>query len=165
MKLGFLSYYPLLWYERDQDLRRYFLASIERSWRIEKPEISPLFDFIYASALQASTWKQPDKRPPQAFVPPPRYDHDECVKWFQHVPSDLFEWTIRNSKREDLPPLQQSRHRQPTTSLVLPIEERRVMRWNGDPYELDGGNGGRGRDDGSFILLPYWMGRYHRFLE
>jgi hypothetical protein len=40
-----------------------------------------------------------------------------------------------------------------------------LMRWNGDPYELDGGNGGRVRDDGTFILLPYWMGRYHRFLQ
>lgn len=164
-ELGFLSYYPLLWYERDQDLRRYYLASIERSWRIEKPEISPLFDFIYASALQANTWKQPDQRPTEAFVPPARYDHDNCVKWFQHVPSDLFEWTIRNSDRNDLPEQKLSRHRHPITDLVLPIEERRVMRWNGDPYELDGGNGGRGRDDGTFILLPYWMGRYHRFLE
>lgn len=164
-ELGFLSYYPLLWYERDQDLRRFYLASIERSWRIEKPEISPLFDFIYASALQASTWKQPDKRPPEAFVPPARYDHDACVRWFRHVPSDLFEWTVRNSDRYDLPDSKLSRHRQPTSSLVLPIEERPIMRWNGDPYELNGGNGGRDRDDGTFILLPYWMGRYHRFLE
>jgi hypothetical protein len=164
-ELGFLSYYPLLWYERDPDLRRYYLASIERSWRIEKPEISPLFDFIYASELQASTWKQPDQRPTEALVSPARYDHDACVRWFQHVPSDLFEWTIRNSDRNDLPEQKLSRHRHPITDLVLPIEERRVMRWNGDPYELDGGNGGRGRDDGTFILLPYWMGRYHRFLE
>jgi hypothetical protein len=164
-ELGFLSYYPLLWYERDTDLRRYYLASIERAWRIEKPEINPLFDFIYASALQASTWKQPDKRPSQAIVAPARYDHDACVNWFKEVPSDLFEWTVQNSKREDLPDHKVSRHRQPTSSFVLPIAERPLMRWNGDPYELDGGNGGRVRDDGTFILLPYWMGRYHRFLE
>jgi hypothetical protein len=43
--------------------------------------------------------------------------------------------------------------------------ERALMRWNGDPYQLDGGSGGRARDDGSFILLPYWMGRYHRLIE
>jgi hypothetical protein len=39
------------------------------------------------------------------------------------------------------------------------------MKWNGDPYELDGGGDGRQRDDGAFLLLPYWMGRYHRFIE
>jgi hypothetical protein len=164
-ELGFLSYYPLLWYERDPDLRRYYLASIERAWRIEKPEISPLFDYIYASAIQASTWKEPAKRPPQAFVPPARYDHDACVNWFEEVPSDLFEWTVQNINREDLPDHSSSRHRHPTSSIVLPIAERPLMRWNGDPYELNGGNGGRVRDDGSFILLPYWMGRYHRFLK
>ena len=164
-ELGFLSYYPLLWYERDPGLRTFYQASIERSWRIEKPEISPLFDFIYASSLQAGTWKQPEKRPTDALVPPARYDHDECVKWFREVPSDLFEWAVQNSKREDLPDHKTSRHRQPTSSIVLPIAERPLMRWNGDPYELDGGNGGRVRDDGTFILLPYWMGRYHRFLH
>ena len=164
-ELGFLSYYPLLWYEQDPELRRFYLASIERAWRIEKPEISPLFDFIYASSLQASTWKQPEKRPTEAIVPPSRYDHDECVKWFKEVPGDLFEWTVQNGKREDLPDHKTSRHRQATSSIVLPIAERPLMRWNGDPYELDGGNGGRVRDDGTFILLPYWMGRYHRFLQ
>jgi hypothetical protein len=39
------------------------------------------------------------------------------------------------------------------------------MRWNGDPYALDGGSDGRYRDDGAAILLPYWMGRYHRLIE
>jgi len=47
----------------------------------------------------------------------------------------------------------------------LPVAERRVMKWNGDPYGLDGGGDGRGRDDGTFILLPYWMGRYHRLID
>jgi hypothetical protein len=39
------------------------------------------------------------------------------------------------------------------------------MKWNGNPYALDGGSDGRERDDGAFILLPYWMGRYHRFID
>ena len=44
-------------------------------------------------------------------------------------------------------------------------DERQIMRWNGNPYELDGGsaNGGS-EDDGSAWLLPYWMGRYHRLI-
>ena len=41
---------------------------------------------------------------------------------------------------------------------MLPIAERHVMKWNGDPYQLDHGGDGRARDDGTFILLPYWMG-------
>ena len=43
---------------------------------------------------------------------------------------------------------------------VLPPDERPIMKWNGNPFRIDGGNGGRTEDDGSFLLLPYWMGRY-----
>jgi hypothetical protein len=34
------------------------------------------------------------------------------------------------------------------------------MKWNGNPFRIDGGNLGRTEDDGAFFLLPYWMGRY-----
>jgi hypothetical protein len=39
------------------------------------------------------------------------------------------------------------------------------MKWNGNPFIVDGGNGGRGEDDGAFFLLPYWMGRYFGFVS
>ncbi len=35
------------------------------------------------------------------------------------------------------------------------------MKWNGNPYRLDGGNDGRSEDDGAFYLIAYWLGRYH----
>ena len=38
------------------------------------------------------------------------------------------------------------------------------MKWNGNPFRIDGGGNGGGEDDGAFFLLPYWMGRYHGFL-
>jgi hypothetical protein len=34
------------------------------------------------------------------------------------------------------------------------------MKWNSNPFDIDGGSGGRGEDDGAAFLLPYWMGRY-----
>jgi hypothetical protein len=58
-----------------------------------------------------------------------------------------------------------SRHRRVSSTRVLNVAERPLMRWNGDPYELDGGSDGRTRDDGTFILLPYWMGKYHRLFD
>jgi len=39
------------------------------------------------------------------------------------------------------------------------------MKWNGNPFIVDGGNGGYSEDDGAFFLLPYWMGRSHGFLS
>jgi hypothetical protein len=164
-ELAFTAYYPLVIYERDPKLRTLYMASLQRSWEIERPEQSPLFNYIYAAGVQANQWSDPSQRPPEAFVKPERYDHDACVEWFRDVPLDTFDWKVTNSDRRDLGPLGTNRSDQKRMQFVLPISERRVMRWNGDPYELDGGSEGRTRDDGAFILLPYWMGRYHRFLE
>lgn len=164
-ELAFLAYYPLLWYEQDPQLRRIYLASIQRSWLFERPEGSPFLNFIYASARQASRWPNSAQRPPEAFISPDKYDRDRCVEWFQLVPQDTMDWRVVNSDRQDLGELLKNRFDQTRSSFVLPIDERRQMRWNGDPFELDGGSNGHSRDDGTFILLPYWMGRYHRFLE
>jgi hypothetical protein len=164
-ELAFLAYYPLVVLERDVHLRKVYLASVRRSWMIERPEHSPLFNYIYAAALQANTWFDPSKRPDQAYVAPAEYDAAESLDWFRDVPSDTTVWTVKNSHRRDITLVGNNRERRPRGMNVLPASERRVMRWNGDPYTLDGGSGGRERDDGHAILLPYWMGRYHRFLE
>jgi hypothetical protein len=164
-ELAFVAYYPLVIAERDPLLRKYYMASIRRTWHIERPEHSPFFNFIYAAGLQANKWTDPAKRPDAALVDPQEYDLAACIEWFRDVPQDTTEWVVKNSDRRDIVISLVNRAGHPAGDTVLPIAERRVMKWNGDPYTLDGGNGGRGRDDGTFILLPYWMGRYHRFLD
>lgn len=164
-ELAFVAYYPLVWYERDPKLREIYMASLTRSWQIERPEGSPFFNFIYAAGLQAGHVEDPAKRPEKAYVEPADYDRDACIEWFREVPSDLYEWTVINSDRKDLGEILTNRFKQKRSRFVLPIAERRLIRWNGDPFELDGGAEGRARDDGTFILLPFWMGRYHRFLD
>ncbi len=162
-ELAFLAYYPLLMYERDPHLREVYLASLERSWQIERPERSPFLNYIYAAGRQASHWPKPQQRPPEAFVDGKDYDHDACRAWFYDVPLDTISWSTKNSDRRDIARQSfQSRANHQLAVDVLPPSERRVMKWNGDPYELDGGSGGLERDDGTFILLPYWMGVYHR---
>lgn len=164
-ELAFLSYYPLLIYERESNLREIYLASIKRSWLIERPEHSPLFNLIYGGALQASEWTHPDLRPDRAYVAPEEYDRDECAEWLRDVPADTITWTVNNSDRRDVVISGKNRFRRPHGETVLPVSERHVMRWNGDPYTLDGGGDGHSRDDGTAILLPYWMGRWHRLIE
>jgi hypothetical protein len=48
---------------------------------------------------------------------------------------------------------------------VLPADERHFDRWNRNPFLPDDGNDGTVEDNGSAFLLPYWMGRYHGFIE
>lgn len=164
-ELAFLAYYPLLIYERDPSLRATYLASIRRSWLIERPEHSPLFNYIYGAALQANNWTDPLRRPDRAYVKPDAYDHDLSLEWFREVSANTIEYSVRNSGRRDIEPMGRSRAKRERGRTVAPVSERRTMRWNGDPYEFDGGSDGHERDDGAAILLPYWMGRYHRFIE
>lgn len=147
-ELAFLSYYPLLSYEKDPKLLEVYSHSLERSWRIERPERNPLWNFIYAAGTGAR-----------------EFDLDESLRTLREIPLDTIRWTVRNSSRLDVPvdPLR-DRFERPQALIVLPYDEIPMWKWNGNPYGLDGGNGGRSEDDGAYFLLPYWMGRYHQLI-
>ncbi|MFN0120539.1 MAG: hypothetical protein ACKV2V_08560 [Blastocatellia bacterium] len=148
-ELAFLSYYPLLTLEKDERLRAVYLESLERAWQIERPERNPLWNFIYAACSGAS-----------------EFDKAESLLTLRQIPMDLISWTVRNGHRQDIEidPLS-DRFKRKQALRVLPYDELPMMKWNGNPYNLDGGNGGRSEDDGAYFLLPYWMGRYHRLIE
>ena len=147
-ELAFLSYYPLLSYETDRNLREVYQQSLERAWQIERPERNPLWNFIYAVGCEAK-----------------EFDRDDSVRTLQEIPMDLIEWAVKNSHRQDVPidPLS-DRFKRKQALIVLPYDELPMTKWNGNPYNLDGGNGGRSEDDGAYFLLPYWMGRYHKLI-
>jgi hypothetical protein len=145
-ELAFLSYYPLLRYETDPKLLDVYKQSLERSWQIERPERNPLWNVIYAAGTGAR-----------------EFDRAESLRSLQEIPMDAIDWTVRNSQRLDVPtdPLS-DRFGRRQALIVLPYDELPMSKWNGNPYNLDGGNGGRSEDDGAYFLLPYWMGRYHK---
>ena len=145
-ELAFLSYYPLLRYETDARLLEVYRQSLERSWQIERPERNPLWNFIYAAGTGAA-----------------EFDRAESIRTLQQIPLDTIKWSVANSRRLDVPidPLA-DRFKRPQALTVLPYDELPMWKWNGNPYALDGGSGGRAEDDGAYFLLPYWMGRYHK---
>jgi len=147
-ELAFLSYYPLLLYETDSRLKQIYSTSLARSWSVEQPERSPLWNFIYAAGTGDEEFRL-----------------DEAIVTLQQIPMDLVKWTVVNSHRLDVPVNPGSdRFRRLQSLVVLPYDELPVMKWNGNPYRLDGGNGGKSEDDGAFFLLPYWMGRFHGYI-
>jgi hypothetical protein len=147
-ELAFLSYHPLLQYERDAALRDVYKQSLERSWQIERPERNPLWNFIYAAGTGAS-----------------EFDREQSLRTLREIPLDTIRWDVRNSHRLDVPldPMR-DRFDKPQALFVLPYDELPMWKWNGNPYTLDGGNGGRAEDDGAYFLLPYWLGRYHNLI-
>ena len=78
---------------------------------------------------------------------------------------DLICWSMQNSHRADIEiDAESGRHGEVQSIAVLPPDERPIMKWNGNPFQLDGDGAGIEEDDGTFFLLPYWMGRYHGFI-
>ncbi len=146
-ELAVCAYYPLLILETDPVLRGLYLLSLERTQAILRPENSPFYNFLYA-ALSG--------RP---------CDRDAAVQWLRDAPWDLRHWTMNNSHRADITlDTSPGRFGEKQALRPLPPNEKRVTKWNHNPYALDGGEEGRGEEDGTFWLLPYWLARYHGLL-
>jgi len=79
---------------------------------------------------------------------------------------DLITWGIDNSGRRDIAfDVESGRFGELQTVEVLPLDELPIAKWNSNPYRaVDGGNG-HSEDDGTYYLLPYWMGRYYGLIQ
>ncbi len=147
-ELAWCAYYPLIQLEKDPELNRIYLLSLEKTWSMLKPQKSPFYNFLYG-ALTGN-----------------KCDAEVAVEWLKDTPLDLVDWTMLNSHRKDVViATYRGRLGELQTNHVLPISERAIHKWNSNPYALDGGSGGVFELDGSFWLLPYWFGRYHRIIE
>ncbi|MBI3696197.1 MAG: hypothetical protein HY238_15340 [Acidobacteria bacterium] len=147
-ELAMLSFYPLFLYEKDAGLRRIYGQGLDQWWQNIQREKNPLWIFIYQQATG-------------------RRAHTADAVWsLARYPMDLITWTVNNAPRADITwTSEPDRFKRAQIRELLPPDERRVHRWNTNVFSPDGGNGGRGEDDGAAFLLPYWMGRYHGFLS
>ncbi len=149
-ELAFLPYYILFRYldtVKDETVKAKLRLSLDRAWKIEEPEKSSLWNVIYGSSGAKE------------------FGLEDALWTLREWPLELIDWPAPNSHRLDIrihPDLTRAGRKQSVA--VLPPDERRVMRWNGNPFELDGG-GGHGEDDPGAWLLPYWMAVYHGFIE
>lgn len=146
-ELAFVSYYPLLKYEDDPALREIYLESLEHNWQQERPERNPLWNLMYGVLTGEDC------------------DAEASVRTLREIPHDLISWQVENSHRLDVElDFLADRFGRLQSVSVLPYDELPVMQWNGNPYRIDGGDGGYSENDGTFYLLPYWMARYYRYL-
>ena len=145
-ELAMLSFYTLFRYERDTELLALYRRALDGWWRNISRERNPLWNLIYLHSQPAA-------------------DRDRLVgeglATLERIPVDLITWTVDNTHRRDVTwDASADRFRAAQSTNWLPPDERPVMKWNGSPFGVNGGNGGRGEDDGAFFLLPYWLGRY-----
>ena len=113
---------------------------------MEKAERSPIWAFVCASTGAEE------------------FGLHEALSTLRGFPLDMIDWSIQNSHRQDITRLPPNFRNQQLAEW-LPPDERRITRWNGQPFTLDGGNGGRTELAGDEFLLPYRMARYLKLIE
>ncbi len=140
-ELGFVSYWILQHYALTPEIRATAEWAVKDHWDIEKDERCPLWSFIAAGCGAKE------------------YDPAGAAWTLRRFPLDLINWTVNNSHRLDITKLAPN-FRGKELEEILPPSERMIMRWNGHPFVLNGGDGGQSELAGDEFLLPYWMGRY-----
>lgn len=143
--LAFDTYWVLYRYALDAKLKRKYAETIRDHWEFERREKNPLFNFVYAATGAKDA------------------DTDGGLWILRRFPLDMVDWDVRNSHRLDVTKLSEN-FRQEDLKELLPPGERRITRWNGHPFVLDGGSGGHTELAGDEYLLPYWMGRYLKII-
>lgn len=139
--LSFITYWTLHRFAFTDELKAKYAQVIHDHWEHEKIERNPLWNFIHARAGAKE------------------YDVDGALWTLRRFPLDMVDWSVRNSHRGDITKLAEN-FRQQQVKELLPPGERRMTRWNSQPFILDGGHGGQTELAGDEFLLPYWMARY-----
>lgn len=143
-ELAMLSFYPFFRYEKDPAMLAPPRRALDQWWQNCQREKNPLWTYIYSVGQPAA-----------------KVDQSGALWMLEHIPMDLISWKVVNSDRKDLAMEKEfDRAHQKQARTLLPADERPVMKWNGNPFVVDGGNGGYSEDDGAMFLLPYWMGRF-----
>ncbi|HXT40474.1 MAG TPA: hypothetical protein VN887_10685 [Candidatus Angelobacter sp.] len=150
-ELAYLSYEPLLKYEKNSKLRGIYLDSLRFTWSQIRSDFNPLWNYISVAGGGGKM---------------ARAIRAESQRTLERIPMDMIEWSVGNSHRIDVQlRADKDRHEHPQLTVVLAPDERPVEKWNSNPYIPDGGAGGYGEDDGAYFLLPYWMGRYYGWVK
>lgn len=146
-ELASLAYYTLLRYEPNPLRRGMWLQSIRNFYEYERPERNALEVAVMSSAMGNAAIA-------------------DAVRTLIEMPTDLREWLYDNGHRRDVerdPEL--DRHDDPQFTTVLPYDEMRTFKWNGNPYRIAGGSTGQRVMATWPWTLPYWMMRYHGAIQ
>jgi hypothetical protein len=141
-EMYYCGYWGLYRYALNDTLKARFKEAIIDHWESERPEKEGLWNIM------------------TAIVHPKEIDLKEAIWYLQEYPMDLVNWTVINSHRKDIEPIEPN-FRGQTLKEVLPPDEVGISRHNGNTFDLDSHNAGTSENSaGDIWLLPYWIGRY-----
>lgn len=172
-EMAVMSFYNLVRYTKDDEVRETARFAFYRYWIVEFPEMNPFFNFAYAAVgldkEVTDNWGTYSITPLEGWL-------DDSMATLLGFPLDRCDWAKKNSHRLDLQHPILDHNREPyeadgrgrgyrVNGKVLPVEERYFHHYNTDPWALDYGGNGTSLGSGAVFTLPYYMGRYHGFIE
>ncbi|HUU02465.1 MAG TPA: hypothetical protein VM425_13565 [Myxococcota bacterium] len=146
-ELAMLAYHTLIRYEANPERRQRWIDSLLAMYAYELPERNPCWSAIISGITSDG------------------YHLDEALRTLREWPEDWRVWREDNSHRRDAVLDTPDRSGDPQFTTVLPYDEIRTMKWNGNPYQVTDGGDGREVQAPWPWLLPYWMYRYQGVIE
>ena len=144
--LGFLTTIPLMMYETDPDILQYYLIGLREHWEYERTERNPFWNILYAAYTDECS------------------DLDLGINSLCELPMETMEIPIYNSVRNDLVWDYEGQERfgeDPQLAVPLPYDEKPFATYDHNQYLADRTWGGYRIVEGTFYLMPYWLGRYY----
>lgn len=148
--LGFLTTIPLMMYETDPDILQYYLIGLREHWEYERTERNPFWNILYGAYTDECC------------------DLDLGINSLCELPMETMEIPIYNSVRNDLVWDYEGEERfgeDPQLLIPLPYDEKPFATYDHNQYLADRNWGGYRIVEGTFYLMPYWLGRYYGLIE
>ena len=157
-ELAWFALYPLILQENDPAKRGQIVTAFDQWYVNEVREENPYYTFLYQLA-------HPERKD---------IDLQSAVRYLSRQYEYQIEFPMQLDRQDVfyIEPGDRDDYKQ--TNYVLPPDERRAMKNNGNPFEAENATTGvyPGYDynSGSFVVgftftLPYWMGRYHGIIK
>ncbi len=162
--LAFTSAYGLVKYETDPEILKYYRLGLDNIWLFVSRQNDPFFNHVYASVMPKDPSPVYD-----TVVPDTGMARAGALQTLKDTPLLLIGWDMANSHRLDVVKSPETRAKPNYgwnhNGQAIPVMERSHVRINSDHFDLDAKGGGTYEYEGSFFLLPYYMGLYHDLLK
>lgn len=142
-ELAALAYSTFLRYEPNPERRERLQQSVLAFYEYEREEHHPWWIGMIGSALDQDV------------------DLAGAVQTLKDMPADWRQMRYDNAHRKDATRWPRDRHQNAQFSRVFPYDEIRTMKWNGNPYAVEGGGNERGVLAPTPYQIAYWTMRYH----
>lgn len=181
--LCLMSWYSLIKYEDNPELLLLWRLGLEHAWQHVSRQKNAFWNLLYQACAArfeervnegffAPAYPGLDdwKKQMRGMFRKPEPRRADTLETLRGIPLDLIGYHIDNTQRLDIvldgAPGQSDDVGWHFDGRALPIEERGHVRQDRDGFALDANeDDGWAEHEGTFFLLPYWLGVYHGFIK